>query len=469
LHGEPRMREDPSYYLWEVEGSPAVRLSLSFVDRLRRILPDGPDELTGLLLGTHEGSGTITIENFEAGAETHGVDQRKVAGCFFVRSYSGSHMQAPGTDLLEERLAGRSGAVLAIRRNAPGVPAAAFFFWDGTVLDSSFAALPFPFDSGLLNSEGHPVMHAERAASEETARELPMPALRKRFSPDWKKLGEEAALFGCAVVLVGSVIILGRHISAPATASAPAPERMTTSVAPAPAGTPIPDGAAVKNDEPARLPERPASVPANPLRSGAANKFRSKARARPNAGAERKNFPDVAGDENNRRIETPAVTDARPGTDVRAGTPAVNHLSAPLRSMPAPAVRRPTADVSFQPVHRSLLGKTLRHIPLLSRLQRDHSYQDDFVPARLRRQNPAEVPPEMSRHITGEVPVDLRIRITPSGEVAETELISRNINPAFSSLALRTAAKWNFEPARNHNKAVSSDMVVHFLFRPASE
>ncbi|MCU1261585.1 MAG: hypothetical protein JWO80_4470, partial [Bryobacterales bacterium] len=264
----------------------------------------------------------------------------------------------------------------------------------------------------------------------------------------------------------------GRHISAPATAKAPAPERMTTSVAPAPAGTPIPDGPAVKNDEPALVPEQPASVPANPFRSGAANKFRSKARARPDAGAERKDFPDAAGDENSRRIETPAVTDARPGPDGRPGPsrePAVNHFSAPLRSMPAPAVRRPTADVSFQPVHRSLLGKTLHHIPLLSRLQRDHSYQDDFVPARPRRQNPLEVPPEMSRHITGDTPVDLRIKITPSGEVAETELISRNTNPAFTALAMRTAAKWNFEPARNHNKAVSSDMVVHFRFRPASE
>ena len=434
---------------------------------------DGPDELTGLLLGTSEGSGIITIDDFEAGAEPQGVDQREVVGCFFVRSYPGSHMQAPDSDLLEERFAGRSGAVLAIRRDAPGVPAAAFFFWDGTFLDSSFAALPFPFDSGLLKSEGHPVMHAERVAPEETVRELPMP-LRSRFSPDWKKIGAEAALSGCALVLVASVVILGRHISAPAAARGPVPEPVTTSVDPAPAGATVPDSAAAPRNEPAPVPEQPASsVPAgSPVRSGGSNKVRSKAHPRTRAGAAGEGLPDVASDENGRRIETPAVTDAHPGPDVRPGTsrePAVDQLSAPLRSMPAPAVRRPSADVSFQPVHRSLFGKTLRHIPLLSRLQRGHSYQDDFVPARPRRQNRLEVPPEMSRHINVDTPVDLRIKITPSGEVAETELLSRNTNPAFTALALRTAAKWNFEPARNHNKAVSSDMVVHFRFRPASE
>ncbi len=63
-----------------------------------------------------------------------------------------------------------------------------------------------------------------------------------------------------------------------------------------------------------------------------------------------------------------------------------------------------------------------------------------------------DVPSKASRTIQGRVKVSVRVRVNPSGSVAEAELNARGPSNYFAQLALHAARRWKFTPA-NRSRA----------------
>ena len=71
--------------------------------------------------------------------------------------------------------------------------------------------------------------------------------------------------------------------------------------------------------------------------------------------------------------------------------------------------------------------------------------------------------------LTRDVPVDLRITVDPAGYVADVEQASRGADKQLVRLAEDAARNWQFVPARRNDESVSSELILHFMFKgPAS-
>jgi hypothetical protein len=142
-----------------------------------------------------------------------------------------------------------------------------------------------------------------------------------------------------------------------------------------------------------------------------------------------------------------------------AATPAVASLPPPSRSIPR-------VEVSAEPVSGSRFGRMVSHVPLLRRLKKEQ----EQVPA----QPIHEIKPSLTaadRHnLTADVPIDVRVYVTESGAVNFAELLANR--PAshhrdLAEAAVFAARRWSFRPARLGNQNVSSEVLLHFVFKPA--
>ena len=77
------------------------------------------------------------------------------------------------------------------------------------------------------------------------------------------------------------------------------------------------------------------------------------------------------------------------------------------------------------------------------------------------------VPTDLARELTGTLPVDLRIKVDSNGHVSSVEVLSHQTAAEFVRLAGDAAYDWQFQPARIKDKAVASDIIAHFKFRPS--
>jgi TonB family protein len=59
-------------------------------------------------------------------------------------------------------------------------------------------------------------------------------------------------------------------------------------------------------------------------------------------------------------------------------------------------------------------------------------------------------------------PVDVKVFIDESGKVSRAQVLTKGSD--FAGAALSAARQWQFTPARKHDKAVASEMVLHFRF-----
>jgi TonB family protein len=91
-------------------------------------------------------------------------------------------------------------------------------------------------------------------------------------------------------------------------------------------------------------------------------------------------------------------------------------------------------------------------------------------PAEAIRAERPKVPPEIQSAITSDNLIKVRVWIDASGKVTDATVVSAT-GPVATSLegySLDTARRWRFRPARNNNKAIRSDRVLEFLFRPSN-
>jgi TonB family protein len=75
-----------------------------------------------------------------------------------------------------------------------------------------------------------------------------------------------------------------------------------------------------------------------------------------------------------------------------------------------------------------------------------------------------EVPSQARRTIQGRVKVGVRVRVDPSGNVAEAKLDSAGPSKYFAQLALQAARRWKFAPAPDVDPSRPREWVLHFEF-----
>lgn len=75
-----------------------------------------------------------------------------------------------------------------------------------------------------------------------------------------------------------------------------------------------------------------------------------------------------------------------------------------------------------------------------------------------------EVPSQARRTIQGRVKVSVRVRVDPSGNVAEANLDSAGPSKYFAQLALQTARRWKFAPMPDADPGRPREWVLHFEF-----
>ena len=114
----------------------------------------------------------------------------------------------------------------------------------------------------------------------------------------------------------------------------------------------------------------------------------------------------------------------------------------------------------------SEIRKVIGHVPLLGRLHRFRNDEDTlFQVARPQRSLVPRVPDYMAANLEHEIPVDVKFTIDKEGRAKNIE-VTRGAGTGFGSLAADAIASETWSAARVGDRAVSSEVIVHYRFRP---
>ena len=129
-----------------------------------------------------------------------------------------------------------------------------------------------------------------------------------------------------------------------------------------------------------------------------------------------------------------------------------------------PVESRVAHEVAFtyNPVRSSGIRHVIGKIPGLRALGRDNQDEEAFLPARPLRNLSPIIPPRA--RIPAGAEVDIKVMIDPGGAVSRYQVLSAGPDPEFARLATYAARNGRFAPARIAEKAVTSEMVLHFRY-----
>lgn len=85
------------------------------------------------------------------------------------------------------------------------------------------------------------------------------------------------------------------------------------------------------------------------------------------------------------------------------------------------------------------------------------------LPSPLRDPAPA-VPPDVRRRISGEVEIDVRVLVGPTGAVRDAELLSKGKDAALADLALFASRRSEFTSPREAGLDVPAELVLRYRF-----
>jgi len=148
-----------------------------------------------------------------------------------------------------------------------------------------------------------------------------------------------------------------------------------------------------------------------------------------------------------------------PVLDVQA--PAISAV-ARFDVLPSPKVQHlPRAIVTVEPYKAGVLRRTVGSIPGLGFLKRKkQSSGEEFVPARVL----TEFRPVSPASLTQEVEVNVKLTVSPNGDVERAELVTKRVDVAIAQAAVDAARRWRFHPATLDEKPVASEMLLQFRF-----
>lgn len=182
------------------------------------------------------------------------------------------------------------------------------------------------------------------------------------------------------------------------------------------------------------------------------------------------------------RIESDRKLTAGQGADVESpaglvSTPVQPPSAAPEPSNPRPASPQQAERASVFPTRQASKSRTApaANSPLSTELSeptppsRNEEDTQSFKLAEAIRVQQPKVPPEIKSMIRSDNVVEVQVRVDESGKVIAIMSVSTTGTAAASLVryALEAAHGWLFKPATQNGKAVRSDKVLQFLFRPS--
>jgi outer membrane biosynthesis protein TonB len=140
-----------------------------------------------------------------------------------------------------------------------------------------------------------------------------------------------------------------------------------------------------------------------------------------------------------------------------------------LVPVPPPSInfhaRTVAVFISVEPKQSSELKKVVSRLPLLGRSFHAEGGAD-YSPARPTRPLAPHVPQMIAEDLAREISVDVKVSIDKHGAVKNAQVLSGG-NSMLANLAANTAETTAWEPAKQGDRTVSSDVIVHYRFSPA--
>jgi len=131
-----------------------------------------------------------------------------------------------------------------------------------------------------------------------------------------------------------------------------------------------------------------------------------------------------------------------------------------IRPENSPARANPSFHVSVEPVTGSR-----RSIPLIGKRTR----RADYVPPVPLRNPGLTIPP--SRNLARDVKINVKVYVNPSGKVDYSEVVSKvpETDRDLAVLAMFSARRWEFVPARDGDSTVPGEVILHYQFGPGAQ
>jgi TonB family protein len=456
------------YYQWTAGASTvSVAFSPDVITRLRQAAETPDTEIGGILLGRKISDDQIAIEDFEILPSEHRrgatftlsqADRKRLSnrlsashnglqnmGSFRTHIRQGLYMDQYDFDVMSSHFAAETDIMLLVR---PADWQAGVFIWEEGDIQRQKSYKEFPFDSAQLPLSPLAI-EAPQPVRAPARRFEPSLGFLRRFIPMITNVALVAATLGLAGV---STYYVRLHHPATVQAGVAPIQLNRTSVPPAAyVGAPVdPDVSGPKLDPTemhVKLPDaRPSPFVTVPLR--------------PQADAPIHPKQKTLTQQSYRDVQAPVNPDAPPPIQSAANLPSV---IPPVRLTPqSPQL---ISVVSLEPAEPGILSRGINRVPVLNLLQRNKfKAGDKFAAAKPVRQ----VKPRLPMDLEEAGPVDVKVWIDRSGQVTKAELLNGDGQPEVGEIASNAALKWTFEPARLSDRPVSSEMVMHFRFRPKS-
>ncbi|HLK49462.1 MAG TPA: energy transducer TonB [Bryobacteraceae bacterium] len=146
------------------------------------------------------------------------------------------------------------------------------------------------------------------------------------------------------------------------------------------------------------------------------------------------------------------------------GPPAISTTPAPAAIPPVVVRQRPCCigTAFLEPAKPARLKRLFRRLPGLGRIGQPAEAEEGFTAAKPAREISLVLPPE-ARASLPDGRMDLKASVDESGRVTRVELLSPK-DEELVRLASYAASDWPFKPARLNDKAVPSEVILHFNF-----
>lgn len=250
---------------------------------------------------------------------------------------------------------------------------------------------------------------------------------------------------------------------------------------PAPSQAPVQVPVAEPSSADRAIPDsRPSTMRSQPVPVRTAQVPKFPARQQPRE-PEKQAAPPQAGPEQVAKLSTPDLTPpppiAAPAVSVPVTPPSIAQPQEPPPPPPQQATIRPSrprpqpsVTISTEPVAPPKYQALMDKVPLVRTFQRNrYKAGEGFVVARPIRESTPRVPARIARELPGNWRVPLKLNVDSYGRVRDVELMSE-ADERLVNIAVEAVRQWRFEPAKLHDRPVSSDLVVTLHFRiPASD
>jgi len=444
----------------------------------------------------------------------HGRSDVRPVGFFRTHLRPGLFLDQDDFAFMSEAFADPSQVALLIHPVESGTPTAGFFIWEDGDIDRRQTLLSFPFDSHVLRTQGsvetQPIQPPKPALALPPIH-IPVPQIRKPL------LGWSVA--GVAAITLLALGMQYRPAAAPPRKEVERPlnialqqkgdavivdwDKRATALKQASSGVlTINDGGSTQTLNLSRteldhgkvqfwprsnqvtvhmdLTHRDEAgstanlaLPGNPRQMALAKPSPLPLSAVPSSRAQtvskRRQRSAPVADRNLIAVAVPPPAGPSPAPEPEpkpAAESAPELAPAPLPPSIPVRTRSVAISISVEPKQPSELKKVVSRLPLLGRSFHAEGGAD-YSPARPTRPLEPHIPQMLADDLSREVSIDVKVSIDKHGSVKSAQVLNGS-KSQFANLAANTAETTSWEPAKQGDRTVPSDVIVHYRFSPTS-